>query len=465
MLRIYLLVATVVVLSLVTTFSACLMQPRPEPFAVAWNFDTSGYLEPCGCSTHMLGGLPRRATVIKRLREKQPLVAIEGPHMMEAAGEFQLFKGQTIVRALNTMEYDALIVGLREAQQGIAGLTSLKEMATFPLICANLKHEGEALAVPSTILELPGVSVGITGITQPNYIADAELPDEISFIDPAPALAETLDSMNNHADFIIVSLEGQGVWVDEMTAKFSKQAHLFLSGAREGDASLYPFREDPPRLNNFELGKYLGIATVDPVEDGFKVAGKNEALTDEIPDAPEISEIFEKEFKPKLKDMFFATFKGDIEQLYLPPDYCADCHTSEHEVYASSKHFAGRATLEAEGQLYNPDCMKCHVVYDAAEDELHSINCVVCHTNITEDHVFAAMEGQVVRPETPVTTYTYDYCYRCHDELNSLPFKDHWPQYVNLIYHGGDKSAAESAAAALGIDMNEAPPEGVMPEM
>jgi hypothetical protein len=35
---------------------------------------------------------------------------------------------------------------------------------------------------------------------------------------------------------------------------------------------------------------------------------------------------------------------------------------------------------------------------------------------------------------------------------------------VNIIYHGGDKTAAEKAAEALGIDMSEAPPAGVMPE-
>ena len=56
--------------------------------------------------------------------------------------------------------------------------------------------------------------------------------------------------------------------------------------------------------------------------------------------------------------------------------------------------------------ILSAKCMKCHETYDPAEDQLQSMNCVTCHTNITDDHVFQATADpkSVVKPATPVTT-------------------------------------------------------------
>src|SRR5436309_8788509 len=93
--------------------NACLSGEK-QSFALAWNYDTSGYLETCGCSSHQLGGLGRRASKLEALRKQQPVLAIEGPHIVEDKGEFQLFKGEMIVDALNMMQYSALVLGVRE---------------------------------------------------------------------------------------------------------------------------------------------------------------------------------------------------------------------------------------------------------------------------------------------------------------------------------------------------------------
>jgi hypothetical protein len=87
-------------------------------------------------------------------------------------------------------------------------------------------------------------------------------------------------------------------------------------------------------------------------------------------------------------------------------------------------------------------------------DQLHAMNCVSCHTDITDKHVYDALAGKVARPAQPVASYSYEFCAGCHDELNSTQFKGRWPQYVKRLYHGGDMSAAETAAKAMGLDLN-----------
>ena len=111
--RIWLWITIVPVLCGALMVGACMSHAEQrQSFAILWNYDTSGYLETCGCSSHQLGGLPRRATLLADLRARQPVLAIEGAHIVEDKGDFQLFKGEMIVRLLSQMGYNAMLLGV-----------------------------------------------------------------------------------------------------------------------------------------------------------------------------------------------------------------------------------------------------------------------------------------------------------------------------------------------------------------
>lgn len=427
-----------------------------EPFAIAWNYDTSGYLETCGCSAAQLGGLARRGTKLAELREKQPVLAIEGAHIVGDMGEFQLFKAQMAVNALNTMKYDALMLGVREAQHGTDGLAQLIRDADFPAYSANLSVDGQPWPTPSVSTTIGGTKVGITGASHPQ-LASFELPEGVSFGDPSAAIDAVLPELRRRSDLVVLTLEGHPAWLEEMIRRYRGQVDVFLSGNRQPETASLEYQSDPPHLNSYDRGRYMGLITVDSSPQGYSFTGSNLPLVDTLANLPDIQRILDEEYKPELKERFFGDFKESLT-LYMPPSYCGDCHAEEVEVYERSGHAQALETLVARNQHYNPDCMQCHVTYDTSADQLHSMNCIVCHTNITDDHVWQAMEGEVVIPETPVTSYSYEWCYRCHDELNSANFKEHWPQFVNKIYHGGDLGPARAAAEIMGIDMSEPPP-------
>lgn len=453
MYRIYLMVAVIALFSAAVMFNACLSsQAEPEPFTIVWNYDTSGYLETCGCSTHQLGGLARRATKIAQLRESQPLLAIEGAHFIEDAGEFQLFKGEIIVKSLNAMGYSAMQLGVREAQHGANGIDTLVDQADFPCFSANL-HKPEGLwTQPFLEVSIAGVNVGITGVSQPELV-NFELPDGLFFANPVDGLDSALaDLKRKKVDITIVCLEGNALWISEMQRHFVGRADLFLSGDRKEATAHLDFSSNPPSLNNWQMGKYLGLVAVDPTPDGFNFAGMTVRLEDDIPDAEEIIEILDNDFKAQLKDRFFSKMKVDLEQLYLPPDSCEPCHAEAYETYMISGHAKAKETLVEKGQTYNPDCMTCHLIYDPDQGELETLNCVVCHSNITDQHIWDALDDAVVHPDPPVTSYTFDFCVSCHDELNSLGFKEYWPQFVFEIDHGGDTSIAAEAAREMGLE-------------
>ncbi len=451
MYRIYLMVTVVAVLSASMMFNACQSsETDKEPFSIVWNFDTSGYLETCGCSTHQLGGLARRATKICQLRENQPLIAIEGAHFVQDAGEFQLFKGEIIVKALNAMDYSALQLGVREAQHGAKGLEILTNLANFPCFSANLETPVGSWKQPFAKVCISGVNVGITGVSQPELI-NFELPDGLSFSDPVLALEKAIRSVARDVDIVVVCLEGNDLWITEMQQRFAGKADLFLAGDRKETTAHINYASNPPSLNNWNMGKYLGLVIVDPIQDGFNFAGLTVKLDDNIVDDEQILEILDNDFRGQLKDRFFSKMKVDLEQLYLPPDSCEPCHAEAYETFTKSGHFHAMETLEDKNQMYNPDCMTCHLVYDPDQDELQSLNCVACHSNITDQHIWDALDDKVVAPDPPVTAYTFEFCVTCHDEINSLSFQKYWPQYVFEIDHGGDTSVAAQAAHDMGL--------------
>lgn len=436
---------------------ACLSQEsQAEPFTIAWNYDTSGYMETCGCSAHQLGGLTRRATKLSELRAAGPVLAIEGQHIVSDKGDFNLFKGEIIVQALNSMHYDALALGVREAQLGEAGLKELTAKASFPCVASNLRLASGPWPTPSASVDIAGARVGIIAISDP-AAADFELTDGITFSEPIAAANAAIEALGK-VDLVIACLEGSNGWIEGTIPQLGRVG-LFLTGDRAEGTATQDFQASPPRMNNFDRGRYLALITANPAEHSYDFAGSAFGLSDQLGDDPAIRGMIDTDFKPRLKE-FFGVTKESLLQLFMPPSYCGDCHKKEYQVYLTMGHSHTLETLEKKNQTYNPDCMKCHINYDPKEDKLYSMTCVMCHSNITEDHVWQATldPKSVVKPEKPVTTYTYDWCIKCHDPTNSVNFEEHWPQYAYKIYHGGDLSAAEAAAKQMGIDMKAAPP-------
>ncbi len=453
-----LLICGLLLCALFGVLSACLQTAPRESFSVAWNYDTSGYLEVCGCSAHQLGGLPRRATKLEELESGGPVLKIEGAHFFEEAGTFQMMKGEAIVKALKQMDYDALVLGVREAQQGASELDRLAALTDIPFVSANVYSNGAPYTDQSLRIAIAGNDVALTAVSQPEF-ATFELPAGMSIEDPQLALDSVLADLVG-ADCTIICLEGDPLWLADMKNRYAGRAALFLTGNRDTLAASLDFENNPPAINNWKLGRYLGFVSFDPLEDGgYALSGLNIPLDEELVDSARITAVLD-EFKGGLKDVFAEIMPFDDDSIYFPPEYCAACHQSQYDSYVASGHAKARQTLEDDNQLYNLDCISCHIIYDPDENELMPMNCITCHSNIDDLHVYAAMDdpSSIVAPDPPVTSYDYAFCVRCHDELNSTPFRDHWPQYVNRIFHGGDMTRAEEAAALLGLDITADPP-------
>jgi len=93
-----------------------------------------------------LGGVARRATLIRRIREEQPnVLLLDAGDTFQGTPYFNFFKGEIEFRAMSAMEYDATTLGNHDFDNGLEGLVEMLPHASFPFVSANYDVSGSLL--------------------------------------------------------------------------------------------------------------------------------------------------------------------------------------------------------------------------------------------------------------------------------------------------------------------------------
>ena len=114
---------------------------------------------------------------------------------------------------MNSLGYNAMVVGGREFDQGLTRLRAMEEQAQFPWLAANVVFaaDGRRVFTPYVKLDVGGVQVAILGLASvPPRRAEADGPGELVYQDPvatAKALIPLLRE-NEKVDMVIVALHG-----------------------------------------------------------------------------------------------------------------------------------------------------------------------------------------------------------------------------------------------------------------
>lgn len=179
--------------------------------------DTEGHVTACAtCPNHAgLGGLVRRATLLKSLRAEHPgaLVIDAGNALF---GEESISSGGAIIAsAYSAMGYDLLNLSDRDFAQGKAHTLDLLKQARLRAISANLVDEstGQPIVEPFAVLTSGGRKIAFLGLAKAPP-ALAALPDlqrqlaGIRFRPETEALAEWLPKARAQADAVVIVYSG-----------------------------------------------------------------------------------------------------------------------------------------------------------------------------------------------------------------------------------------------------------------
>lgn len=162
-------------------------------FVVMVGGNNHGETEDCGCRANPLGGLARRASLIRLSQNVADEAAVKwwgqtnrgaGTLVSVDAGDFfyknvtlgrseetaqaqAKYDATTAAQALKTLPVDAMLVGELDMVFGLDDLKSLQKTSGVTLISANLKTlEGEPVFPATHVFERNGEKIGILGVTK-----------------------------------------------------------------------------------------------------------------------------------------------------------------------------------------------------------------------------------------------------------------------------------------------------------
>ncbi|MFO0938115.1 MAG: multiheme c-type cytochrome [Gemmataceae bacterium] len=383
---------------------------------------TMGYLRPCGCSEHQLGGLERRNNLIQSLKKKNwPVVAVDLGDVPASTGLHDqiMLKYKTAMQAMKQMGYIAVGIGLEEFRQDlddVIGNYSLQPGNEKPrLLAANLKRTSakdlatsfptapnSPLIVDAVVTEKvsDSVSVAVVGSIESTDAEKANLATvtkQFELLDNATQIGTALKkaAADPLKPEVRVLLFQGSLDASRKAAEAFPQFQIILC---KSDQALPP--QQPVMVNNGKTsiiqvglkGQYVGVAGVFKQPDGsFKIEYQlielnEQYLTPKDP-AIEANDPILKLLQQYSADVKVANFLKDAAQKKTPhnaqilfkgpgakPTYvgseaCKMCHPKEFSIWADSKHSHALNALEdpkiafrPTGRNFDPECVTCHVV-------------------------------------------------------------------------------------------------------
>ncbi|MCK4577848.1 MAG: bifunctional metallophosphatase/5'-nucleotidase [Candidatus Marinimicrobia bacterium] len=159
-----------------------------------------------------MGGLPRKATALKQLRnEATDLLIVDAGDLFFAKprlGRLALEKGkiraETMIKAFNITGMDAVNIGERDLTAGLDYLKELEARADFPFLCANLVDVSDAHPFErSMTVRKAGLDIGLVGVS-----SILGRGDDYRFTDVMSALNEIIPDLSAKTDLVVLLLHG-----------------------------------------------------------------------------------------------------------------------------------------------------------------------------------------------------------------------------------------------------------------
>ncbi len=437
-------------------------RPRPEAI-LAFTGNTLGHMEPCGCSEHETGGLPRRQTYLRQLAAQyESALLLDTGDMAGGTSLQHRLKMEKIAEALARMGYAAVNLGPRDIAFGVDFLRSLAKATRVPLVSANfVPAPGQEADWPCRPYVVRSVRIagrmkriGVTGVMTPRAPAAASgLAGLARLEDPARALARVAPRLRAQSDFVILLAQmpaQQAAALAERVGGFD----MVLCGSRR-DIPARVDRAGTPAFEPGRRGRYVGRVELRLGARGRVQIGE---LRLEIIDyafrrSPEMVRLI-LDYRALVRDMDLIGRQSALAAAppggaYVGSEACAACHEEDYAVWRVTRHARAYDELARRRRLeeFDPECVVCHVTGLGFQSgfsgprrtpRLAAVGCEACH---------GAGREHAGNPRKPYGRCEEGKCRTCHNAEHSTEFdyKRYWP----AVRHGRAtrRNKARTAAA------------------
>ncbi|MCU0436906.1 MAG: metallophosphatase [Raineya sp.] len=194
-------------------------KPEPVKLTILHTNDMHSRVEPFpndGRKWGGLGGMARRASLIKQIRQQEPnVLLLDAGDIIQGTPYFNFFGGEVELKLMSQMGYDAATLGNHDFDNGLEGLEKMLPFAKFPYLIANYDFSQESKLKssfqPYKIFEKQGVKIGVfgLGIELRGLVLEKHF-GSIKYMDPVGVAKEMVQTLKAQKCNLIVCISHLG---------------------------------------------------------------------------------------------------------------------------------------------------------------------------------------------------------------------------------------------------------------
>lgn len=460
--------------------------PKPD-LAIVFTGELDGYLEPCGCAglENQKGGLKRRATFIKQLRDQGwPVIAVDAGGQEKRLGEQATLKTEFAYQSLMKMGYDVVGFGENDLKLDLLQMVINFDEAKNPLVSGNvgIVSFDSGFTKRYKIIERGGMRIGITTVLGKKQIEPFRNSADYKVLDPDQAIPGFApDIFNSKCDHMLMIVNGDPDEAKALAVRHRSNGFdwvMVTHGAEEPPKEVDKITNPQTKLstNLVEVGhKGMYAVVVGFYKDGnpsFRY--QRVPLDHRFADSPEIYSM-QVEYQRNLQRLGWSglglkSLPYPSGEKFAGSKACAECHTNAMDVYEHTPHAHAMETLQKRTnppREFDPECVSCHVVGWETQKhfpfesgfasmqktpELANVGCESCHgpsaqhvavekgdvqaSDADKEKLREQLRIKIVPNEGNKPGQVFDKgkvvqtCTQCHDTDNSpdFDFQTYWPK-------------------------------------
>ena len=406
-------------------------QPR---LTLIYSGNLNGELEPCGCTVEGdLGGIKRRATMVDRLRKKDPeLVLVSTGGLLASEAAEDRLTDRYILKGLQALDYDAIGVQWQDLAFGTDFIAGHK----LPWVATNWR---DTLFSKERDIRRGPVRIAFFDWLSPKASPVRNKPGAKPLVHERTAgLARRLarakrgHMLTMMATSLRLDDARRALPLKDIDVLFIKAAYEVYGKPRMAGTTLV--------LQPGSRGERLGRVDLTLNDTGGVASYHQEviALPTAVPDAPRMKAWY-AEYNAQVKKAYQRTVEirkrhASGKSPFVGDQVCATCHAEQHRIWANSKHSGAYDALLNVNKAFDPACIRCHTVGfnkpggfidNSVTANLENVQCENCH-GAGRRHV----ESKGKLPLANAGWKPRQMCRQCHVPAHSPSFKFsvYWPK-------------------------------------
>lgn len=432
-----------------------------RPLRLVVSGDTQGWIVPCGCTTNQSGGLLRRGTYLRQLRQQSDVIYVDAGGALSGTPAYDRAKFAAILRGEAALNVAAHNLGAAEVELGPDDLRQLAKESHVPLVSANARDaQGEQIAPAYHLLSTGGRRVLIVGVLSEQYQTSA-----VSITPPQPAILHAIQQTANQWDFVIVlaylpegELRALAAGLPEVDAVIGGPTGQAIAPQALGPTLLAAATNKGKFIVEIELP-----APAAPRRLTGSIVELNDRFTNDPRQQENLAELYRllaaRDFSPDQTSFAPRTLNHQAGYRIAGVSRCRACHAADCAAWDETPHAHAWETLVAEGAHVDSYCQQCHTTGYGEPGGFRSVQSTTQQVAVGCESCHGPSLAHAEEPTRHTAYYqtAAGQCVRCHDHENSPHFE--YDAYWAQITHGqpANRQAANQPAAVLPVDAGAKP--------